>query len=64
MPEAEILLRNHDLVLLVGAAIQRSIEHHGTAPAGLAEAAPAYLLRMADQPSASPARPNLPNIAV
>jgi hypothetical protein len=51
-------------VLLVGAGIQRTIEHYGKAPAGLAEAAPAYLLRMADQPSTSPARPELPNIAV
>ena len=51
-------------MLLVGAGIQRTIEHYGKAPAGLAEAAPAYLLRMADQPSTSPARPELPNIAV
>ncbi len=72
LPETAALLRNHDLNLLTGAAIQRAIEHFANQnPASdsatlnrLATAAPAYLVDIAERAEPIPSLDDLPNVAV
>ncbi len=73
LPEAGVLLRNHDLRLLVGAALQRSLE---SAAEGrnderqrkfiekLAREVPGYFESLNEAPAEALAQDRLPNIAV
>ena len=72
LPENAALLRNHDLNLLAGAAIQRAIEHFanqnpasdGSTLGRLATAAPSYLVDIAERAEPIPSLDDLPNVAV